>query len=160
MTLRSCTTILLAAMLLPCAAAHAQTSSRPVRHLVLSIPATDSNWTSTELIVEAGDLIAVHATGFIAVSLFSPEVDANGVRVGEAGTAVAGPGYLEFRIDDGAAKPAGANGGQRASVWGELQFRVHDVRYDDNAGKFELDVVVVPWSAIPPVPERKIVDRR
>src|SRR4051794_6511930 len=33
---------------------------------------------------------------------------------------------------------------------GELKFRVADTRYDDNAGNYEVDVLIIPEGAVPP----------
>ena len=60
-----------------------------------------------------------------------------------------GKAYLELRIGDGRAVPIGRSGSHEALTSGELQFRLHDARYDDNAGAFHVDVVVVPATAIP-----------
>jgi hypothetical protein len=129
----------------PFAAAGAQALG--VRHVALSVPARDSNWTSTELTVDEGDLIAVRVAGTVVVGVFSREVDANGLAPGTS--AGVGNVYLELRIGAGRATPIGRSGSHEALTSGELQFRVHDVRYDDNAGTFHVDVVVVPATAIP-----------
>ena len=131
--------------LLPLAAAAAQALG--VRHITLSVPARDSEWTSTELTVDEGDLIAVRAAGTVVVGVFSREVDADGLAPGTS--AGMGKAYLELRIGGGRAVPIGRSGSYEALTSGELQFRLHDVRYDDNAGAFHVDVVVVPATAIP-----------
>lgn len=118
-----------------------------VRHVALTVPARDSNWTSTELTVDEGDLIAVRAAGTVVIGVFSRDVDADGLAPGTA--AGMGNVYLELRIGEGRAVPIGRSGSHEALASGELQFRVHDVRYDDNAGAFHVDVIVVPATAIP-----------
>ena len=140
-----CLTGIAALSLLPFVAASAQALG--VRHLALSVPARDSNWTSTELTVDEGDLIAVRAAGTVVIGVFSREVDANGLAPGTS--AGVGKAYLELRIGEGPAVPIGRSGSHEALTAGELQFRVHDTRYDDNAGAFHVDVIVVPASAIP-----------
>ena len=145
MTRQFCLTIALALVLVPRARSHAQALG--VRHLALSVPARDSNWTSTELTVDEGDLIAVRAAGTVVVGVFSREVDADGLAPGTS--AGVGKSYLELRIGQGRAVPIGRSGSHEALTSGELQFRVHDLRYDDNAGAFHVDVVVVPATAIP-----------
>lgn len=131
--------------LVPLAATAAQALG--VRHITLSVPARDSDWTSTELTVDEGDLIAVRAAGTVVVGVFSREVDADGLAPGTS--AGVGKAYLELRIGSGRAVPIGRSGSHEALTSGELQFRLHDVRYDDNAGAFHLDVIVVPATAIP-----------
>ena len=118
-----------------------------VRHVALTVAARDSNWTSTELTVDEGDLIAVRAAGTVVIGVFSREVDADGLAPGTS--AGVGKAYLELRIGDGRAVPIGRSGSHEALTSGELQLRVHDNRYDDNAGAFHVDVVVVPATAIP-----------
>lgn len=140
-----CLTALALFALFPWPAAGAQALG--VRHVALTVPARDSNWTSTELTVDEGDLIAVRAAGTVVIGVFSREVDAAGLAPGTS--AGVGSVYLELRIGDGRAAPIGRSGSHEALTSGELQFRVHDVRYDDNAGAFHIDVIVVPATAIP-----------
>ena len=132
-------------IVLPVFAAGAQALG--VRHVALSVPARDSNWTSTELTVDEGDLIAIRAAGTVVIAVFSREVDADGLAPGTS--AGVGKSYLELRIGRGRAVPIGRSGSYEALTSGELQLRVHDVRYEDNAGAFHVDVIVVPATAIP-----------
>ena len=145
MTRRFRLTIALALLVLTRAPVHAQALG--VRHVALTVAARDSNWTSTELTVDEGDLIAVRAAGTVVIGVFSREVDANGLAPGTS--AGVGKAYLELRIGEGRAIPIGRSGSHEALTSGELQFRVHDLRYDDNAGAFHVDVVIVPATAIP-----------
>lgn len=145
MTRRFCLPIALALVLVPHAPVSAQ--SLGVRHIALTVPARDSSWTSTELTVDEGDLIAVRAAGTVVIGVFSREVDAAGLAPGT--TAGVGKSYLELRIGDGRPVPIGRSGSHEALTSGELQFRFHDLRYDDNAGALHLDVIVVPATAIP-----------
>jgi len=145
MTRQLCLTIALAFVLVPRASSHAQALG--VRHVALTVPARDSSWTSTELTVDEGDLIAVRAAGTVVIGVFSREVDAAGLAPGTS--AGVGKAYLELRIGEGRPIPIGRSGSHEALTSGELQFRVHDVRYDDNAGAFHVDVIIVPATAIP-----------
>lgn len=138
-------TVALALVLAPRGASHAQALG--VRHIAVTVAARDSNWTSTELTVDEGDLIAVRAAGTVVIGVFSREVDANGLAPGTS--AGVGKAYLELRIGEGRAVPIGRSGSHEALTSGELQLRVHDNRYDDNAGAFHVDVIVVPATAIP-----------
>jgi len=138
-------TIALALFLVPRAPAHAQALG--VRHVTLTVPARDSNWTSTELTVDEGDLIAVRAAGTVVIGVFSREVDADGLAPGTS--AGVGTSYLELRIGERRAVPIGRSGSLEALASGELQFRLHDLRYDDNAGAFHVDIIIVPATAIP-----------
>lgn len=140
-----CLTTALALLLAARGQLHAQALG--VRHVALTVAARDSNWTSTELTVDEGDLIAVRAAGTVVIGVFSREVDADGLAPGTS--AGVGKAYLELRIGEGRAVPIGRSGSHEALTSGELQLRVHDNRYDDNAGAFHVDVVVVPATAIP-----------
>src|SRR3954447_11401028 len=71
---RTCLTVIAVFLLLPFAAG---AQALGVRHVALSVPARDSNWTSTELTVDEGDLIAVRAAGTVVIGVFSREVDAD-----------------------------------------------------------------------------------
>lgn len=137
----------IALALLPVARAPLHAQALGVRHVAVTVAARDSNWTSTELTVDEGDLIAVRAAGTVVIGVFSREVDADGLAPGTS--AGVGKAYLELRIGDGRAVPIGRSGSHEALTSGELQLRVHDNRYDDNAGAFHVDVVVVPATAIP-----------
>src|SRR4029078_6018218 len=99
MTRPFCLTIALALLLAPRASSHAQALG--VRHIALTVPARDSNWTSTELAVDEGDLIAVRAAGTVVIGVFSREVDADGLAPGTS--AGVGKAYLELRIGSGRA---------------------------------------------------------
>ena len=145
MTRQFCLTIALALVFVPRAPSQAQALG--VRHIAITVAARDSNWTSTDLTVDEGDLIAVRAAGTVVIGVFSREVDAAGLAPGTS--AGVGTSYLELRIGDGHPVPIGRSGSHEALTSGELQFRFHDLRYDDNAGALHLDVVVVPATAIP-----------
>src|SRR3954449_3078915 len=133
---RTCLTAIAVLLLVPVAAAGAQAPG--VRHLALAVAARDSNWTSTEVTVDDGDVIAVRAAGTVVIGVFSREVDADGLAPGTS--AGMGKAYLELRIGDGGAVPSGRSGSHEALTSGELQLRVHDTRYGDNAGAFHVDV--------------------
>ena len=141
----ACLTAVAALTLLPIFGVAAQALG--VRHVALTVAARDSNWTSTELTVDEGDLIAVRAAGTVVIGVFSREVDADGLAPGTS--AGVGKAYLELRIGEGRPVPIGRSGSHEALTSGELQLRVHDARYDDNAGAFHVDVIVVPATAIP-----------
>jgi hypothetical protein len=137
-----------------------------LRHVVLSVPATDSGWRPTELRVAVGDLIVVRATGYVGIGRFSRDVDASGIPAGGSGGL--GHVYLELRVGNAAPKPAGTNTVYAAQAAGGLYFRVHDARYDDNAGAFSVDVLVIPDASIPPavmpgeagvLPSGEVIDR-
>lgn len=123
-------------------------SPRPsVRHVALSVPGGDSGWQSTGIDVDAGDVIAVRATGFVTVGRFSRRVDARGVHAG--GSLAQGTEYLELRVGHGTPTFVGTNKVYVAIGSGMLAFHVYDVQYDDNAGAFTVDAIVLPAALIP-----------
>ena len=116
-------------------------TANTIRHVIIRVAATNDEWTSSGLELQMGDLMIVRAGGVIQIGQYSNRVNANG--------APGGAGSLEYKIGVGAGRPAGIQSLHVAEP-GELKFRVHDTRYDDNAGAFDVDVVIVPASAIPP----------
>lgn len=132
------------------AAAHAGgAQDRPMRRVLLRVNSRNDDWTKTSLEVKPADLILVRALGLVRVGTFIGNVDASGVKPGN--TSPSGSALLEYRIGLADPKPAGAQGLHVAESEGELQFRLRDTRYDDNAGWFTVDVVVIP-DAVLPVP--------
>src|SRR5436305_12730236 len=108
----------------------AQRPTRPsVRHVRLTVPADDSSWSTSGLILDEGDVIDVRAAGTISVSRFWPRVEANGARPGSGSER--GSAYLEYRIGHALPQSAGKLAIAVADRAGLLQFRVHDERYDD-----------------------------
>jgi hypothetical protein len=137
--------VTLVASIVTGAPAFAQTG--PIRHVVVTVAATNDEWTTTGLQVSPDDIVIVSAPGTIKVGQVTGEVDANGARPHSSGST--GIGILEYKVGVGAGKQAGTFSLIRADLKGELKFRVKDTRYDDNAGAFEVDVLVIPESAIP-----------
>ena len=124
-----------------------QAQATQIRHVVVSVPATKGEWTTTGLSVGLRDVLLVTAPGTIKVGQTAGEVDATGSRVGSRSTT--GYGILEFMVGVGAARPSGNLSILRPETDGELRFRVRDTKYDDNSGAFEVSVVVIPEAAIP-----------
>ena len=131
----------LALLLLTVGVADGQQVQPKIRHIVVSVVATNDEWTTTGLNVDTDDMILVTAAGRITVGSMTGQVDAAG--------SPSGYGLLEYKVGVGAGKPAGKGGLLTAPARGELKFRVKDTRYDDNAGAFEVDVIVVPQVVIP-----------
>src|SRR5256885_10235211 len=89
-----------------CCAGPLQAQANPeARHAQLSVPAADSSWMPSGVVVDQGERIEVKATGMISVNRFWFNVDANGIS--RFGWGDRGSRYLEYRVGDGAAKPAG-----------------------------------------------------
>lgn len=131
--------------------ARAQTAP-VIHHVVVTIAATNDEWTTTGLTIAAGDMVIVRAPGYINIGGMAGEKDASGVG---RGSTVAGPnGSLEYKVGVGAGKLAGKFNLHVVEESGELKFRVRDSDYRDNKGQFEVDVVVLPPSAIPPATTR------
>lgn len=147
MTTRVCVTLTLVLTLAAPHGALAQMSGPSIQHLAFLVPAADSGWRSTTVDVDEGDLIVVRASGFITIGRFSRDVDARGVRA--AGSSAQGTVYLEMRVGRGTPTFVGTNSVHTATAAGRLEFRVFDTRYDDNAGTFRVDVIIVPSDHIP-----------
>lgn len=144
--MRIASTLALAGVLLSPRAASAQ---RPqIRHVVSLIDATSDEWVSTQLTIASDDIVIVTAPGTIIAGGKTGPVDAAGVKPG--GSITTGFGVLEYRIGESAAKPVGTSALLPRGLRGELKFHVKDDRYDDNMGKFQVDVIVIPSSEIPP----------
>src|SRR5512135_2319077 len=83
----------------------AQSSPASIRHVIVTVAATNDEWTPTGLTVNAGDLIVVRAPGYVKIGEFAGERDAAGF--GHNSTAAAVNGSLEYKVGVGAGKPAG-----------------------------------------------------
>ena len=138
----------LAAAVVICGSMTATAQQSRIRHVVVSVAATNDEWTTTGLTIGGDDIVIVSAHGTINVGGMIGEVDASGARPGSSSST--GSGVLEYKVGVSAGKPAGAFALLRGDLRGELKFRVKDNRYDDNSGAFEVEVVVIPQSAIPP----------
>src|SRR5690348_7233522 len=125
----------------PMATLKLSAQSTPIRHVVVSVASTNDEWTTTGLSVGPKDMIIVNAPGTVKVGQATGEVDAAGAKPGSRSST--GYGVLEFKVGVSAGKPSGVFSLLRPDGTGELKFRVKDTRYDDNAGAFEVDVVVI-----------------
>jgi hypothetical protein len=130
----------------------AQPSGSGIRHVLVTVAATNDEWTPSGLTVSAGDMVIVRAPGYIQIGGMSGERDAAGY--GHNGTTATPNGSLEYKVGVSAGKPAGKFDVHVVDDSGELKFRVRDSDYRDNRGQFEVDVIVLPPSSIPPAPQR------
>lgn len=130
--------------------ASAQSSPASIRHVVVSVAATNDEWTPTGLTLNGGDLVIVRAPGYVKIGGLAGERDAAGF--GHNSTVAAPNGSLEYKVGVGAGKPAGKFDVHVVDNTGELKFRIRDTDYHDNQGQFQVDVIVVPPGAIPPAP--------
>ena len=114
---------------------------RRLQHLVVTVAASNDEWTTTGVTVQTGDILVANASGKVIVGSFIGGTDANGMGSGE--------GALEFKIGVTAGRAAGAHFFHNVTTPGELKFRVRDSRYQDNSGNFEVDLLIIPSEAIP-----------
>ena len=124
------------ALFLPTAA-----STQAIAHERVSVAATNDEWTPTTIQVERGDVILVLAAGRVRIGQVTGEVGPNGNSSGD--------GVLFLKIGVGAGQRVGERAFIIADQSGPVKLRVHDNRYGDNAGAFEVSVIHIPGSLIP-----------
>ena len=110
----------------------------------LSVAATNDEWTPTSIQVVAGDIVLVVPSGKIRIGPYVGEVGPNGDSAGE--------GALYVKIGVGAGQRVGVKGFFIADQPGPVKLRVSDTRYSDNAGAFDVAVILVPLAAIAEAP--------
>jgi hypothetical protein len=110
-----------------------------VRHVRLSIIGKNDEWAGSGLHVDREDVILVRASGKIALGGWG----------GSATPDTSGNGGLDMKVGRSFTTRAGARFFWVASEAGEVKFRVRDSKYSDNAGGYDVDVVIVPKEAVP-----------
>ncbi len=122
---------------------HAQASSEIVNKRVI-VAATNDEWTPAGIKVAKGDILIVLERGNqIRVGPFIGHVDANGATSG-------GEGALHIKTGVSAGEKIGARGMLIVEEPGAVKFKVKDSKYDDNEGKFVVNVIHIPGAMIPP----------
>lgn len=120
-------------------------SQATLAHIQLSVDAKNSEWTATTLNVEPGDMVLVQAAGKVTVGPYLNEVGPDG---GPANMNFVGA--LDIKVGIGVGRRVGVQGCFFADQAGQVRLRVRDqVRYDDNAGSFTVNLIHVPAAAIP-----------
>lgn len=115
-------------------------------HMTVLVDARNDEWTSASVTVDANDRVFVSAPGKIKVGKFVGEVSADGNTPTQASSL----GRLEMKVGAGTVHSVGKRWAGEAEAAGPLKFRVRDSNYADNGGGFEVDVIVIPPTAVPP----------
>ncbi len=119
-----------------------------IKHVIATVAGTNDEWTPTGLVVEPGDIVITIAHGTVRVGQSLGDVDATGTRNGSRTST--GVGILQYKIGTSAGFPTGVQGLFVATVRGPFKLRVYDSQYADNAGAFQVNIIVIPASAVPP----------
>jgi hypothetical protein len=121
-----------------------------LQHIQLSVNAADPIWTPTGITVTPGDLLHIQAEGMVTIGPHHPKVNPDGAP------SLLNAGALEFKITVHSAHLVGTAGCFIADQNGEVMVRVHDRRYEDNAGTYTVRILHVPAQTMP---APRIVDR-
>ena len=129
--------VALAGSVLPASAA-----DTPV-HRKLKVASINDDWTRTGIVLEPGQLVVIIAEGTVKLRSTGDE------RVGPQGMDN-GSGRLEGKIGGAIPFFVGSSIAFYAKEGGMLKLRIKDKRYDDNMGGFDVKVLVMKPSEIPP----------
>ena len=100
----------------------------------------NDEWVSADLKITPNDMVIVFANGEIVC----------GPNIGKVSAAGAGTVCkIQMKVGTGLVVPTGAQFTGRFDPGGSVKFRVFDTNYTDNAGTFEVTVVVIPWQIVP-----------
>jgi hypothetical protein len=102
----------------------------------------NDEWVAADLKVKPEDFVLVFAKGEVVVGKHLGGVNANGSR---------GDGYgkVEMKIGTGTVIATGTKFVGGIEEGGTVKFRVWDTDHRDNAGGFDVFVIVIPSSVIP-----------
>lgn len=122
-----------------------------VRKLHVPMNGTNDEWIDVGVKLAPGDHVMIEATGKVKIGNFGGEVTA-------AGASPSNPiGQLRYKIGSGEAVGLTSTKTfafvDASSSGGSLKLKIHDTNYDDNAGAFDVWVVVVPGPLIPTAAE-------
>jgi hypothetical protein len=108
---------------------------------IARVKASNDDWLRTGVHVQPGEIVVLLASGSVRLS------DIKG-PVGPEGSAT-GAGKLEVKIGSGAPVQFGKQAALTPEDRGILKLRVVDTKYQDNAGGYDVRIIVIPASAIP-----------
>jgi len=121
----------------------ASAADTPV-HRKLMVAAINDDWARTGIVLEPGQLVVIIAEGTVKLRTVN-----EGAGVGPQGMDN-GSGRLEGKIGGAAPFFIGSSIAFYAKDSGMLKLRIKDKRYDDNMGGFNVKVLVMKPSEIPP----------
>jgi hypothetical protein len=137
--------VLMAALLAAACTGAGYATANSIEDVSVVVAGTNDEWTPTGLKVEKGDVILVSARGQVVLGPFAGRIDAEGP------SRVAGSlGALELKIGVDAPLWVDSHSYIVAPDSGSIKLRIHDSNYADNSGSFQVLVVRIPPSAIPP----------
>lgn len=135
--------LLLSALFLAVTATAAQAQVCPgIVHEEITVDGRNDEWTSAQVKVNPSDLVIVFAHGKVRVGAWTGEVSPAG--------APNGLGRLEMKVGTGTVTAVGERWVGAFSQAGAVKFKVHDTKYGDNAGTFQVHLVIIPGNAFPP----------
>jgi hypothetical protein len=114
-----------------------------ITHEELTIEGRNEEWTGAQARVQPGDLILVFVRGKVKVGAWTGEVNPKGASN-------SGLGRLEMKVGSGTVVAVGDRWAGAFRDPGTVKFRVYDTRYRDNSGSFQVHLVIIPASALPP----------
>jgi hypothetical protein len=123
----------------------ASAADTPV-HRKLKVAAINDDWTRTGIFLDPGQLVVIIAEGTVKLRSYR---DGEGESVGPQGLDN-GSGRLEGKIGGAMPFVVGTSIAFYAKEPGMLKLRMKDKRYDDNIGGFDVKVLVMKPSQIPP----------
>ena len=121
----------------------ASAADTPV-HRKLKVAAINDDWTRTGIVLEPGQLVVIIAEGTVKLRTVN-----DGGGVGPQGMDN-GSGRLEGKIGGATPFLVGSSIAFYAKEPGMLKLRIKDKRYDDSMGGFDVKVLVMKPSEIPP----------
>jgi hypothetical protein len=119
-------------------------------HRLARVKAANEDWLRTGVRVEPGDVVVLSAKGSVRTSEISGAIGPNGFPSGD--------GKLEAMIGSGKAFAVGSQAAVLPGEAGLLKLRVQDDKYVDNAGGFDVHIILIPAALIPeasPVSEQE-----
>lgn len=123
-------------------------ASEKISREQVTVKGQNDEWTETGITVAEGDVILIEATGKVLVGSWTGEVEANGESELNPSKADIN-GRLVFKIGTEGARAAGQRAFVVSKDAGPLKLKVHDKKYTDNKGAFEVSVIKIPSALIP-----------
>ncbi len=118
-----------------------------ILHKTVQVSGRNDEWTTADLKIKPGDRVLVVASGQVLVGSFTGRVDADGAGAPHNNTSALG--RLEMKVGTGTVVSVGKRWFGGVNEPGSVKFRVHDTDYGDNGGAYDVDVIVIPPTAIP-----------
>lgn len=114
-----------------------------ITNQVFTVAATNDEWTDTKMKVSPGDYLITSEPGNkIVVGSYLGSADADGLNDGT--------GALFLKIGVGASRRIGKRSLIEVTESGAVKLRIYDTRYSDNSGSFNVSIIHIPASLIPP----------